>query len=151
MFFTLLSPAGDKCRSFCYHLWEKCSPQLLLLKMHTNRQNAPIKSPKRLPHPCPHEGPRRWRDIIRKDLKTINATEDKWYEDATLSRAGWRATDKAAIEEETIRQYQSHRTTTQNCMTQVECEICRYSFRRESDKARHKINKITGASHTPDF
>ena len=38
-------------------------------------------------------GPRRrWRDVIRKDLKDISIAESKWYEEARRSRAGWRAT-----------------------------------------------------------
>ena len=42
------------------------------------------------PH-APGCGPRRrWRDVIRKDLKDIEVNEDELYE-ATRSRAGWRA------------------------------------------------------------
>ena len=42
-----------------------------------------------LSKPRPQGGPRRrWRDIIRRDLKELRISEDKWYEEAG-SRAGW--------------------------------------------------------------
>ena len=45
-----------------------------------------------LSEPRPRCGPRkRWRDVIRKDLAYIGVDENKWYEEATKSRAGWRA------------------------------------------------------------
>ena len=45
-----------------------------------------------LPQPRPRCGPRtRWRDVVRKDLKDIGVKEDDWYEEATRSRAGWKA------------------------------------------------------------
>ena len=33
---------------------------------------------------------RRWRDVVRKDLKDIGVEEGEWYEEAQRSRAGWR-------------------------------------------------------------
>ena len=92
-----------------------------------------------LPQPRPRGGPtRRWRDNIRKDLKSIGVNEDEWYEDATLSRAGWRSIYRSAMEEEAVSQQQSQRTSSRNSVGQVVCESCRRNFRRESDKARHK-------------
>ena len=45
-----------------------------------------------LPQPCPMCGPRkRWRDVVRKDLKEVGLEEGEWYREATRSRAGWRA------------------------------------------------------------
>ena len=85
-----------------------------------------------LPQPRPREGPRRrWRDIIRKDLKSIGVNEDEWYEDATLSRAGWRSIYRSTIEEEAMSQQQSQRTSSRNSVGQVVCESCRRNFRRE--------------------
>ena len=44
-----------------------------------------------LPQKRPRCGPRRrWKDMIRKDLRDIEVKEDEWYEEATRSRAGWR-------------------------------------------------------------
>jgi len=41
-----------------------------------------------LSEPRPRCGPKkRWRDVVRKDLDYIGVNEDKWYEEATRSRA----------------------------------------------------------------
>ena len=46
-----------------------------------------------LPESLPHGGPRRrWRDIMRRDLKTIAVKEEQWYSEGTTSRTGRRAT-----------------------------------------------------------
>ena len=51
-----------------------------------------------LSQPRPRCGPRRrWKDVIRKDLKDIEVNEDEWYEEATRSRPGWRATCKLGM------------------------------------------------------
>ena len=44
-----------------------------------------------LSHPRPHGGPRRrWRDVVKKDLKEVKIGEEKWYDEARKSRrAGW--------------------------------------------------------------
>jgi len=45
-----------------------------------------------LKQPHPQGGPkRRWKDVIRKDLKDLGVDEDKWYNEAVTSREGWRA------------------------------------------------------------
>ena len=37
-------------------------------------------------------GPRRrWKDIIRQDLKDIGVDEGQWYNEAVTSRESWRA------------------------------------------------------------
>ena len=42
-----------------------------------------------LPQPRPHSGMRkRWRDVIRKDLKDIEMNENESYTEATRSREG---------------------------------------------------------------
>ena len=41
-----------------------------------------------LSQPRPRGGPRlRWRDVIRKDLKVIGVSEDKWYDEVSASRS----------------------------------------------------------------
>lgn len=46
-----------------------------------------------LPQPHLQGGPKlQWRDVIRKDLKAISVSQDKWYEEASASRPEWRAT-----------------------------------------------------------
>ena len=45
-----------------------------------------------LQQPRPQGGPRRrWKDIIRQDLKDINVNEGQWYNEAVTSRDSWRA------------------------------------------------------------
>ena len=52
-----------------------------------------------LPQSYPRCGPRRrWRDMIRKDLKDIEIKEEEWYEEATRSRPGWRAICRLGME-----------------------------------------------------
>ena len=52
-----------------------------------------------LPQPRPRGGPRlRWRDIIRKDLKAIGVSEDRWYDEASVSRPRWRTAYKKGLE-----------------------------------------------------
>ena len=44
-----------------------------------------------VPQPRPCCGTRkRWRVVIRKDIKDIGMNESKWYTEATGSREGWR-------------------------------------------------------------
>ena len=46
-----------------------------------------------LPEPRPQGGPpKRWRDVIRSDLKDMQIPEDTWYAKATTSREEWRNT-----------------------------------------------------------
>ena len=45
-----------------------------------------------LQQPYPQGGPRRrWKDIIRQDLKDIGVDEGQWYNEAVTSRDSWRA------------------------------------------------------------
>ncbi len=65
--------------------------------------------------------PRRWRDVIWRDLKELRIREDEWYEEAE-SRLGWRAMCRLGIEEVAeTRQSQRQRATATN---DVECEVC---------------------------
>ena len=40
---------------------------------------------------------KRWRDVVRKDLKDTEVGEDKCYEEATNSRGGWRNMHRRGI------------------------------------------------------
>ena len=49
--------------------------------------------------PRPQSGPRkRWRDVVRRDLKDIKIAENEWYDEATTSRSGWRAMCRERVE-----------------------------------------------------
>ena len=88
-----------------------------------------------LPQPRPRCGPRkRWRDVVRKDLKDIEVEESEWYEEARKSRAGWRALYRAGLE--SCRETQG--TQASVVVRDVVCEVCSRSFSREGDKKRHK-------------
>ena len=44
------------------------------------------------PRTHPPGGPhKRWKDQIRKDLKSLGVSEAKWYDEANHSRDEWRA------------------------------------------------------------
>ena len=89
-----------------------------------------------LPQVHPRCGPRRrWKDVIRRGLKDIEMDESKWYEDATTSRAGWKAAYRLGLENS------DNRIVTEHLLVvacEVVCEVCSRKFRRESDKKRHK-------------
>ena len=94
-----------------------------------------------LPESRPQGGPRRrWRDLIRRDLKTIEVEEELWYSEATTSRAGWRATYQLAMEDEAVKQHQRPKLVTPDDRRQVKCGVCRRSFRRESVNLRPGTN-----------
>ena len=43
-----------------------------------------------LPQPQHRCGPRRrWRNVVRKDLRNVEVGEHEWYAEASRSRAGW--------------------------------------------------------------
>ena len=61
--------------------------------------------------------------------------ESKWYEEATTSRAGWKAAYRLGLKNS------DDRTATQHLLAatyEVMCEMCSRKFSRESDKKRHK-------------
>ena len=89
-----------------------------------------------LPEPRPRCGPKkRWRDVMRKDLKDIGVSEEKWFVEALRSRAGWRVLYRDGVDSYRERQTISAPTAV---VRDVVCEVCSRNFRRESDKARHK-------------
>ena len=90
-----------------------------------------------LPKTRPPGGPsKRWRDQIRKDLKVVGISESEWYDEATCSREGWCTTYCIGLGTSFGPQNQRQESASQS--RAVECGICRISFRRESDKKRHK-------------
>ena len=75
-----------------------------------------------LPQPRPRCGPRtRWRDVVRKDLKDIGVKEDDWYEEATRSRAGWKAMYLVGLED--CRETQAAMATVAAGMWCVRCAL----------------------------
>ena len=92
-----------------------------------------------LPQARPRGSPRkRWRDVIRADLRTAKVSEDNWYQLATTSRQEWRALYREALD--VMRASDQQGETLQATPTQVECQECGRTFRREGDKKRHKYN-----------
>ena len=84
----------------------------------------------------PPGGPRkRWRDQICRDLKAIGVPELGWYREATLSRRGWHTTYSFGMEA-VLDQQEVQEPAHQ--LNRVNCDVCGRSFRRESDRKRHK-------------
>ena len=87
-----------------------------------------------LPKTRPACGPRRrWRDVIRRDLKSLSVPEEHWY-NAALHRSNWRDIYNDKLEAEQHQQ-QLRLMPSQG---QVQCQECRRMFQREADKSRHK-------------
>ena len=61
--------------------------------------------------------------------------EEKWFEEAVRSRAGWRVLYRDGVDSYRERQIVNAPTAV---VRDVVCEVCSRNFRRESDKARHK-------------
>ena len=99
------------------------------------------RTPKRvlfdwLPQTRPAHGPRRrWRDVIRRDLRFLDLSGEHWYE-AAQSRRSWRVTCSDGLEVAQQQQQQHQRAPSPE--RQVGCTQCRRVFRREADKRRHK-------------
>ena len=90
-----------------------------------------------LPQPRPRCGPqRRWRDVVKRDLKAVEVGEYEWFEKATRSRARWRALCQVGLEN--CREARTAQTRACTAVREVVCELCSRSFRKESDKKRHK-------------
>ena len=90
-----------------------------------------------LPQPRPKYKPRkRWRDVVRKDLRDVEVGEHEWYEEATSSRASWRALYRVGLE--SCREMRTVQAQSPVVVRDVLCQGCSRSFRRESDKKRHK-------------
>ena len=105
---------------------------------HLARMNA-SRTPRKclfgwLPQPRPRGGPRkRWRDVVKSDLRERGIDESEWMELAMESRQVWRAMYRLETREDLSIPIHGEQTTNQ-----VLCRACGRSFRRESDKKRHK-------------
>jgi len=88
-----------------------------------------------LPQARPRCGPRkRWRDVMRKDLRDIGVDESVWYQEATQSRAAWRTRYRDGLDV-----YRENRTVVGLVAErEVVCDVCSRKFRRESDRKKHK-------------
>ena len=86
-----------------------------------------------LPRKRPPGGPRRrWKDVVRKDLKSAGISETAWY-DTALSRKTWYERYTAGLQQ--FQQVQHHHMQSTK---DVLCVDCGRTFRRQCDKARHK-------------
>ena len=86
-----------------------------------------------LQQPRPQGGPRRrWKDIIRQDLKDIGIDEGQWYNEAVTSRESWRALCRQSLDKV------PDGRAAELFENVVFCQTCSRCFRRESDKKRHK-------------
>ena len=89
-----------------------------------------------LPQPRPRGGPKlRWRDVIRKDLRAIKVSEEKWYDEASVSRSRWQNTYKGGLKSLTA---SDNAEAQEHAVNQIKCDECNRTFRRESDRKRHK-------------
>ena len=90
-----------------------------------------------LPQPCPRCGPhRRWRDVIRSDLKLLGVAEHEWYDKAS-SRAGWRSICRSRmLTGEPTATAPGPPPLLPHPHSQEWYAKC--AFSRESDKKRHK-------------
>ena len=60
--------------------------------------------------------------------------EHEWYAKASRSRAGWRALCQVGL----VNGREARTTQASTVVRDIVCELCSRSFRRESDKQRHK-------------
>ena len=66
----------------------------------------------------------------------VGVSESEWYDEATSSREGWCATYHLGLGTSFGPQNQQQESAPQSGA--VKCGICGRSFRRESDKKKHK-------------
>ena len=86
-------------------------------------------------NPAHEEAPDAW-DVVRKDLSAIGVSEEEWYDEASVSRPRWRSMYKKGLENLIMA---SNNQEAQECpVNQIKCDECGRSFRRESNKKRHK-------------
>ena len=71
---------------------------------------------------------------MRKDLRNVEVGEHEWYAEASRSRAGWRVLCQVGL----VNGREARTSQASTVMRDVVCELCSRSFRRESDKQRHK-------------
>lgn len=72
-----------------------------------------------------------------KELRNTDVEEHEWYEETSTSKAGWRAWFRVMLEnckKAMTPQAQAFAVVREVIL----CELCSRSFRRDSDKHRHK-------------
>ena len=83
-----------------------------------------------LPQPRDRCGPKkRWRDMMRRDIKDIEISEEEWYDEAVRSRAGWSTLCRDVLE----RWRERMGARAPMAVRDVMCEVCSRNFRRQSD------------------
>ena len=70
---------------------------------------------------------------MRREFKEIEVSEEKWYDEAVSSRAGWSTLCRDGLE----RRREIMGTFAPVAVRDVMCEVCSRTF-RQRDKARHK-------------
>ena len=73
--------------------------------------------------------------MIRKDLRVIKVSEDKWYDEASMSRSRWQNIYKEGLKSLTD---DDDPEAQEDAVNQIKCDECNRLFRRESDRKRHK-------------
>ena len=71
---------------------------------------------------------RRWKDIIRQDLKDIGVDESQWYNEAVTSRESWRALCRRSLDK-----VPDGRAAESEDV--ASCEICSRCFRESLIKS----------------
>jgi len=83
-----------------------------------------------LPQVRPFHGPkRRWRDVLKSDLRSLGISDGGWY-DRARDREQWQQLYLQSVDDG------EYLHTAQ--LPTVQCAICQRFFRSESGKARHK-------------
>ena len=92
-----------------------------------------------LPQPRLRDAPRkRWRDVVKTDLRKAGIEEDQWFDLANNSRRRWRAAYQDVFEEE-----QERSGPHQPVSPHISCPECNKQFRREGDREAHVRNRAT--------
>ena len=76
---------------------------------------------------------RRWRDLVKRDMKAAGIFEARWYDDA-LHRGQWYAAYNLGLSDYPQIQQQ----WTSRLPRDMGCDECGRFFRKECDKSRHK-------------
>ena len=96
-----------------------------------------------LPGQRPRGGPRkRWRDVVKADLRKAGIEENHWVYLVNSSRTGWRAAYLDAVEEEQGKP-DPHRPTSPH----TSCLKCNRRFRREGERKRQKCTTERQKTH----
>ena len=109
-------------------------PFLSSVCIHNSTQEGKTGKKKKKNVSGPEGAPRlrwRWRDVIRKDLKVIEVSENKWYDEASMSRSRWRNIYKEGLKSLTGNE---NPAAQQDAVSQIKCDECNRLFRRESDR-----------------